>query len=86
MYYIYKLSLDNRTFIFLTTEGDRKRWTKDIKKARGFSTTRQAELFLSVLDKKPCGYSIGSETTISKLVENNSKYNKVYDDLLELLS
>jgi hypothetical protein len=86
MYYIYKLSLDNRRFIFLSTESDRKRWTEDLKKARGFSTTRQAELFLSGLDRKPYGYSIGSETTVSKLVENNSKYNKVYDDLLELLS
>lgn len=86
MYYIYKLSLDNRRFIFLSTESDRKRWTKDPKKARGFSTTRQAELFLSGLDRKPYGYSIGSETTISRLVETNIKYDKAYDDLLELLS
>lgn len=86
MYYIYKLSLDNRRFIFLSTEGDRNRWTKDIKKARGFSTTEQVKLFLSGLDRKPYGYSIGSEDTINKLVETNSKYDKAYDDLLELLS
>lgn len=86
MYYIYKTSLDNRTTIFLTTEDGRKRWTKDIKKARQFSTYKQAELFLSGLDRKPYGYSIVSEGTAEKLTEVNNRYSKAYDDLIELLS